>query len=393
MKSIDRIRNMKTPINVLHLIDHYKIGGPGKTIINSARYIDNSNFKIHVASFTANENDESEFARAVVSNQIPYLKLVDRKGFQLEWISRINAYMQQNDIKILHTHVYKSDILGLLVRLVNKKIILITTHHGWIANSSRQKIIVRGAAFLSRFFDGVISVSKELSKTLPKGVMGSDKSTIIHNGLILGDYQNNGKRDYIRNRYGVRKTDILIGICGRLSPEKGCTEALDIFHKANKSFDRLKLFFIGEGPMLEELRQKVDSLGLQNEVIFIGYQKNVSPFYEALDILLSPSKTEGLSNVILEAMAHKIPVIATDVGGNSEIVTHNYNGILVKPNDTDIIEQELVKLSHQPRKRDYLSENGYKTIINKFDFEARMRKVENFYMQTLSMSGHSMTVN
>ena len=104
---------------------------------------------------------------------------------------------------------------------------------------------------------------------------------------------------------------------------------------------------MGEGPCKGELQTRIDLLNLKDKVILAGHYNPVQHFYETIDILVSPSYTEGLSNVILEAMAYKIPVVATRVGGNPEIITNQYNGLLVEPQNIKEILLELKPLAEK----------------------------------------------
>ncbi len=367
---------------VLHLIDSYRIGGPGKTILNSARFIDRTRFRVHVASFTHPDPSRNELADAARTAGIPYLHLAEEGATIRQHLSSIRDYVRRNRISILHTHGYLSDVLGFLAAR-RLPVAVVTTHHGWIRNNRRQRLAVRLATALTRFLDGIELVSETLRAELPASVRRSDKVAVVHNAIVLSDYVPQDRRQQIRGRLGVGRDECLLGVIGRLSVEKGCLEMLEAFEKIAQTFDYAHLVFVGEGPLCKELSERVRERGLQGRVHFAGHQAQVQPFYEASDIIVSPSRTEGLSNVLLEALAFERPVAATRVGGNAEIIEDGVSGLLVEPRSVSSIASAVSQLIRDERARERLGRNGRERVESHFTFEVRMGKEERFYDRIL----------
>jgi len=366
-------------INILHLIDHCRIGGPGKTIINSAKYINHDFFKIAIASFVDRNTGHSEFSQNVRKLKIPYLALCDDKGISINHLKQIDKFIKEANIKILHTHGYKADLIGTLMRRRLKGCHLVTTYHGWIKNNFLQRLYINLNLLLSFRFDGIIAVSEALYTQLPWFVKKWTKCDVIHNALVLNDYPKNDHCNQIRKQFLVSASSVLLGVVGRLSAEKGCFEMVEIFADLKQLVPQVKLIFVGEGPLQNELKRRARMMNIENDLIFAGYQHRVNPFYAAIDVLINPSHTEGLSNVILEAMACRVPVVATRVGGNSEVIQDGYNGYLVEDGQYDTIVNILHKLCLSPKTRKKIVKRGYETIHKRFEFSNRMRKVEQFY--------------
>jgi len=364
---------------VLHLIDQYRTGGPGKTVLNTARFSENTTYRVHVAAFVPKDMDHSEFSKEVVDKGIPLLKLEDGRGISFNNMKILAAYIVNHGIGVLHSHAYKADFHCLALKPFMRKILLVTTYHGWITNTFRQKKFANLDLMLSGYFDGVITVSEKLLQGIPRKTSHNMRKMVIHNALVFEDYAPQGMRQEIRNSYGFDQSDIVIGVVGRMSPEKGPLEMIEAFDFARQKTRGGRLLFIGEGPMSNPARKRIKELALEEEVILAGYQNPVQPFYEAMDILVSPSYTEGLSNVILEALAYKLPVIATNVGGNSEIITNGVDGILVENNSAPVLGEALsILLSNGQVRRQY-GERGYETVRNRFDFRNRVTREQAFY--------------
>ena len=140
----------------------------------------------------------------------------------------------------------------------------------------------------------------------------SNDYLVVKNGIKLHEYKFNEKfRKLIRNEFGVKRSDILIGIIGRLDKNKNQEYAIDIFRKYYVKNPNSVLLIIGEGEQEKVLRKKIKNCGLQNKVIFTGNVNNINEYYNAFDLLLMTSKKEGLPYVLIEAQANGVPIIAS----------------------------------------------------------------------------------
>ncbi len=127
------------------------------------------------------------------------------------------------------------------------------------------------------------------------------------------------------------------------------------------------------------MSEEAERRGLSDTVIRLGHQEHIQKFYEALDLYVSPSLTEGISNVILEAIALETPVVATAVGGTPEIITHQHDGFLVPAGSPEAIAKAVGHLLETPQERARLAANGYETISERFSFHRRMERVCRLY--------------
>ena len=370
-------------LRVLHLIDTYRIGGPGKTIINSARYVDRRRVEVHVGSFTNPFRGHSEFSSAVTAAGIPYLELRETRRFNPSHVPELRRYLRRQAIDILHTHGYRTDALG-YAAVLGTGTRIVTTHHGWITNNKRQEQFKRLALHLCRLFDGVELVSERLRDELPASVKRSPRVEVVPNALVLADYRPCGQREVIRARLGIEPGQVLIGVIGRLSVEKGCLEMVDAFHRLAARHSSLRLVFVGEGPIRSEIEARLTGYGLQSLVRLVDHQRDIRPFYEAIDIVASPSRTEGLSNVILESLAFERPIVATRVGGTPEILTDGVTALLIEPQDPGAMADALERILESPDGRERLVRAGAERVRTAFSFDARMRAEEAFYERAMT---------
>jgi glycosyltransferase involved in cell wall biosynthesis len=371
-------------IHVLHLIDTYRIGGPGKTVINSARMIDPA-YQVHVAAFTHPDERHNEFARAVVAAGIPFLPLPETKRFDMEHVRLARRYIREHRVTIVHAHGYKTDAFGYAIAR-RLPVCLVTTHHGWIRNTWYDRLTAFGALQLTRVLAGVEVVSPALLAQLPASVRRSGRAEIVKNGIVTADYEPQGRREAVRESLGCAPGVPLLGVVGRLSPEKGCLDMIAAFAALADRRPAATLAFIGEGPQQADLAAEAARRGLADRVLMLGHRP-VPPLLEALDVLVSPSHTEGISNAILEALTAGVPVVATRVGGTPEIVSDEVSGLLVPPADPPALAAAIARVLDDPGLAARLRHAGRARIDEAFSFEARMRTEEAFYRRVCHCGG------
>jgi len=373
-------------IDVLHLIDTYRIGGPGKTVLNSSRFIDTRRYRVHVGSFLHPDASKNEFHHAAAKMGVPFLPLPEVSRLGTEHLGGIRRYVRRHGIRIVHAHGYRTDVFTLVASL-GLGVATATTHHGWIRNTPHETRMAGLAIQLSRFFDGVEVVSRLLMAELPASLRRSGRAELVHNGIVVADYRSQGRRDDMRATLQLAPDDIALGVVGRLSVEKGCLEMLDAFAAIHRVHPATVLVLVGEGPLRAELEQRAAALGLTAAMRFAGHQTPIQPCYEALDVMVSPSRTEGLPNVLLEAMAMRLPIVATSVGGTPELVEDGINGLLVPAEQPGRLADTVNGLLADADLRARLVAGGIRRVDEEFSFEARMRKEEAFYERMLDRKG------
>jgi glycosyltransferase involved in cell wall biosynthesis len=372
-------------VDVLHLIDTYRIGGPGKTIINSAKFIDGA-YRVHVGAFTRPQPGFDEFSSAVRAAGIPFLDLPERRRIEFGHVGLIRRYVREHGIRIVHPHGYRTDVLAYLATR-RLPVIVVTTHHGWIRNNSRQELMARMALQVCRLLDGVEVVSRRLLDDLPGVVVRDGRAEVVHNAIVLGDYAPAGVGADVRHELSLPPDAELLGVVGRLSVEKGCLDMIVAFEILAASRPRLHLAFAGEGPQLAELRARAAQGPAGDRIHFVGYQASVRRFYEAIDVLVSPSHTEGISNAILEGMVVGRPIVATRVGGTPELVEDLSSALLVESKRPPELAAAIARVLAEPPLRRSLVEGARRRVETEFAFPARMRKEEAFYERILTRRG------
>jgi len=201
----------------------------------------------------------------------------------------------------------------------------------------------------------------------------------IRNAIALEDYQTNLSSQEAREKLGVPHDVTLVLAVGRLSPEKGFDLLIRAVSELVAEGRSIFLAIAGDGGQYEELKALIESLSMQQQVKMLGFQADPRIAYRAADLYVLSSRREGLPNVVLEAMAMKIPVIATSVAGIPSLIRDGVNGLTIPTESVTALKDSIGRLLSDKSLCNALAENGYKTILDQYSFKVRMGKVIDVY--------------
>jgi len=366
-------------INVLHLRDTDRICGPGKTIIETCARIDKSKYNLKIGLFLLDSQTNNEYKKAAEKRGIDVIPLVTSNQFDLRIIFKIITVIKEHNIHILHSHEYKSDIL---VYLVSKfyNIPIVTTAHGWIANSLKGKLYIGMGKRVLRYFDNVIAVSPKIHKELIRVKVLETRARLIFNAIVTDNYiADSFEANILRDRFNLPSDAFLFGNIGRLSPEKGQKEFIIGAKKIAHEFPNTYFFLIGDGPDRDVLEEMVVEHQLQSRVFFTGHYHDVRPVFQDLNAVGLTSYTEGFPNVLLESLCMNKPIFASDVGGVDEIIHHKETGLLIPPHNALAVEESMRYILTHPNDCKQQVENGKKLIRDKYAFTRRVEKIQSLY--------------
>jgi glycosyltransferase involved in cell wall biosynthesis len=181
----------------------------------------------------------------------------------------------------------------------------------------------------------------------------------------------------LRNDFGINQEDVVVGFVGRLVPAKGLLYLLAAIRQIKPEFPNVVVLIVGDGPQKAELQGKARDLNLRT--VFTGYQIETPPYYALMDVFVLPSFFEGLPGVVLEALAMEKTVVATNVGGTSDIVVDGENGFLVPTRDAERVASALKKLIADKSLRVKMGKVGREMVQRGFLWDDIVDKVETVY--------------
>jgi len=227
---------------------------------------------------------------------------------------------------------------------------------------------------------------------------GIDKSkcVVVHNGIAIETVPNASRQD-IRKMWGISDENILIGAVGSLIKRKRINDLIEAFAELNNplisplSKCRLKCIIVGDGPEKDKLQKQVLNMGLQDKVVFTGFQSDAISYINALDILVMASEKEGLPRVILEAMLMGKPVIACDIAGPSELIVDGETGFLVPVGQTKAIANAMLSLTKDSALRDQMGEKAKERVTRNFPVEKYANSVNKIFEELINNDIHKIT--
>ena len=358
-------------------------GGPEKTILNSCRYLEAQGFRAACAYLRHPEDPGFAALAARAQQQGVDLRTIDDRG-PLDWRipGRFRRLLDRDRPAIWHGHDYKSNLLGLLLRR-SDSMRLVTTVHGWVQHTWKTPLYYAIDRWCIKRYEAVICVSRDLQRECLRLGIAEDRCRYVPNGIDVEQIRARGAGDDAKSRSGVDRQRLIVGAVGRLSAEKG-------FENLILAFDRLvsegldaELWIVGEGDLKAELQALADDLACRPRVKLLGFRADVLDLYRAMDVFVLSSIREGLPNVLLEAMASEVPVLATRVAGVPSLIRDNENGLVVEIGSVESLFAGLMQLARDPGLRQRLAVAGRRTVEADFSFARRMSSIIELYNELL----------
>lgn len=353
-------------IRVLHLVSSGGFFGAERVILNLASQQKEGEVLSWVGAINNEHNPHLEIIQEAQRTGLKTAVFDSRSQADLKTVSSLRDFLKVNNIDILHTHNYKSDITGFLATRLTK-VKWVATMHGWISSDSKLRWYESLDRIVLKFAQKTICVSPQAGLT------------VIANGVDCGQFYPAQVDQNLKKSLGINSHETVITIVGRLGEEKGhqiLFKALDLIIPQYPDF---KCLVVGEGLLMKTLQEQVSSLKLSGHVIFTGNRKDMPEIYRICDILVNASFTEGMPMTILEAMATKVAVIATSVGGVPGVIKNEVNGLLLKPGEPESLSLAILGLLKDTDRRKALSQQAFKDVNEKYSQQRMAENYKNLY--------------
>ncbi|MDI6807538.1 MAG: glycosyltransferase [Candidatus Eisenbacteria bacterium] len=221
----------------------------------------------------------------------------------------------------------------------------------------------------------IVNSSSIRSSLLSGGAIPADKVAVIYNG-VRTDPPDEKARQRIRESLGVQKNELLIGTAGRLIHRKGVDILLDAGKRLMLKDKSVKLVFLGDGPLREDILAASREECFSGRIIVTGFIEGIEEYLASLDMFVLPSRAEGISNALLEAMGLGIPSIAARAGGQEEAIADGETGFLVGKEDVSSLCERLLELTSKPDKRSTMGKLARHFVGERFPMDVMLEKLE-----------------
>ncbi len=350
-------------IKVLHLVSSSGLFGAERVILNLAAHTKNA--QQTVGAVHNAHNPHLEIIEEARRMGLAYAVFEASGRFDLTTIDQIKRYILEHHIDLVHTHNYKANLLGgRAARLAGKK--WAATIHGWIGTDAKLKGYERMDAFVLKFADHVVCVSQNNYQNLLKKNYPAGRLSVIANGIDLRQFSPSLTAGHLREEFGLAADDFVLAIVGRLALEKGHKVLIEAMARAVEQAPRIKLLIVGEGPLEPQIKAQIKQFNVSQNIILTGLRKDMPEIYRSMDALVNASFSEGLPMTILEAMASRVPVIATKTGGVGQLIKDHVNGLLLEAGDVQALARAIGELFQNPSLRRQLADQAYQDVEREY---------------------------
>jgi glycosyltransferase involved in cell wall biosynthesis len=354
-------------------------GGPEKTILNSAQFLARSGYRNLCAYMHPPGDRGFEELRAKARRAgAPLFAVHDRGPWDWRVIPEFLHICRRERVRIWHGHDYKSNLLGLLLRKF-WPMLLVTTMHGWVHYTRRTPIYYAIDRLCLRHYERVICVSADLQAACLALGVPARRCVLIKNGVDTATYRRRLTAEDAKKRLGIQAGRLVVGAVGRLSGEKGFADLIRCADQLLRNGLDLELLIVGDGDQKDSLQALIGRLGRQDRIRLLGYRADTLSLYEAMDVFALSSVREGLPNVVLEAMAMEVPVVATRIAGVPDLIRDGDNGYLVAPEAPTEMLRALARLLADVSLRAHFAAAARRCVEARHSFAGRMEQVRVLY--------------
>ena len=378
-----------TTIRLLSILDARVITGPARGLIHLARQLP-EHAHLHLALLAPDESTPLPpiAEKAGAGARITVHRLVEHHSYDVGIIARARTLAHQVGANVLQSHSYKPHVIAIALRRL-MGIPWIGFHHGWTAENRKVKLFHGVDRFTLPRADRVVAVSSDSERLVLEAGCPRERTVMITNAVDADDFVCRDDRGAIRRAWNIPDDAVLASAVGRLSPEKGQDVLVDAFARIAAERPALHIALAGDGPERASLEARAAAAGIADRVHFLGHQSDVGRVYAASDLIVLPSRSEGMPNAMLEAMATRTPVIATQVGGVPEIARDGENAWLVPSENPDALATALRDAVDHPDERTRRADSAHRYVTDNLSPALRAQRFVALYHSLLRIDSHA----
>jgi glycosyltransferase involved in cell wall biosynthesis len=366
------------PARVLHLRTvSGRGGGPEKTILNSPRHLQGE-YELCLAYVRPEGDPEYDMPARARQMGVNLVDVPERGGFDLRTLRRLAGLVREFRPDLLHAHDYKTNFLGVLLGRWFR-VPVMTTMHGYVSRGGRLEAYYRLDRWALRRMDHVVAVSEDLYELARDMRIPASRLSLVFNAIDAEQFRRRHTAAEAKARVGLPPGRLVIGAVGRLAAEKGFDLLIEAVGRLLDQGLDAELVIAGEGEERPRLAGLIAARGRGDRMRLVGHRPDVAGLYEAMDVFALSSLREGLPNVVLEAMALEVPVVATRVNAVPRLIEDGVNGLLVSPGSAEELVGALGPLLGDAALRERLSRAARLTVETRFSFAARMERIRSLY--------------
>jgi glycosyltransferase involved in cell wall biosynthesis len=369
---------------VFFLVDSLQIGGTETQAVELALRLDPARYRVTLGCMLR----RGPLLARLENSNVSVIEVRVEGGVDspngIYQILRLARYLRRGRFDVVHTHDLWSNLLGIPAGWIARVPVVISSrrdlsHLTWYTPLKR-----RFLRHLQRLSSAVLVNSRQVQNQLVhEDGFSPELIRVVYNGIDLERFGSIGS-DRERLFPGLENCTLIVTTGNMNSDVKGHPTLIEAARAVCSKFPQVRFVLIGDGRRRAEFESKVSELGLKEKFLFLGSRQDVPELLACCDMAVLPSRAEGFSNALLEYFAMGLPTIATQVGGNAEIVQHRANGLLVSPDNPAALAEAIVSLQENPRFASQLGSAGRERVRSHFGFEQLTASVDTLYTDLLN---------
>lgn len=361
---------------VLHLAHEMGVGGTQQVIRQLISSLDTNRYECRVACL---DGMVGMIGEELQNNGIGFHVFNRQPGFDRQLIREIKSVLVSESIDIVHCHQYTPYTYGVLAAMFTDVKVVFTEHGRFYPDSYSWKRRLLNP-MLQRRTDSIVAISAATADALAEYEWFSRGAIdVIYNGTDVQPSRDSDAREAL----GIAPGTLVFGTIARFDPIKNLTMMIEGFRAVHEQMPDTMLLMVGDGDEREELEATVEKAGLQDNVVFTGYQSDTARYMSVIDVYLLTSYSEGTSMTLLEAMATCKPPIVTAVGGNVEIVEHQKNGLVIESGDTNALAKHMAELVTDEQQRSRLGAAARQEYEARFSVSSMTEHYQSVYQRCI----------
>ena len=370
-------------IRVLKLVTNFRIGGTERQVINLAQGLDSGRFDLHLGSL----RHFGELLGDLDSLRVPRpeFRIGRLYGMKTIWQAlRLAQYIEKHLIQIVHTYGFYPNVFAVPAAKCAGSVVVASIRDNGDIMTTAQRYVQRMAC---RWADCVLVNAESIRTTLIAEGYRADNIVVIRNGIRFSEFDPHRRSLDLRRELNIPPEARLVLVSARLNRMKGIQYFLDAAASIAPRFSDVRFLIVGDGESREELKAQAEQRGIADRTVFTGFRKDIPALLRETTLSVLPSLSEGLSNSVMESMAAGIPVVATRVGGNPEIVDDGVTGWLVPPRDPDALATAMATLLEDPGLAARFGQAARRRVTEMFSVECSVGATQSLYQRLLQAKG------
>ena len=373
-----------TRINVLQFITPAGFYGAERWVLALANNIDTTAVNCDLAVTRESADQDLTVADLYPTSEGQKVHYLDMNGrFDARVIKELCRVIRERNIHIIHTHGYKSDILGLIAAR-RTGIKCVSTPHGFSGKVGfKLSAFIKVGTFMLRYFDQVVPLSEELVQDMARFGVPAARTRFIRNGVDLTEIDafRAGEAGSPGANESAHRT---IGFIGQMIPRKGIHDLLAVFDALYQKDNRLRLQLLGDGAQRAELEAQASKMASGNAVEFLGFRSDRLNLLSRFDLFVMTSSLEGIPRCMMEAMAMGIPVVAYDIPGVDQLVEHERTGLLAPLGDRAALIECCSRVLTDKELAESLTRNAREMVKERYSAARMAQEYEALFSSLLN---------